>query len=141
MADVSRNSECTIAASAAKSGEGGCFVSRDSVLVQPFPVKINMGSDRTPHKISGHFLIVYGEQTLRQSTTLFKRAWVLQEGLLSRRSLYFGESQLFWECRSKATSETFRNCLLNYFKDNGIELFRNMVDREEKLEAMESMRV
>lgn len=36
-----------------------------------------------------------------------KRAWVLQERLLSRRILHFGERQISWECREKNAAEFY----------------------------------
>lgn len=38
---------------------------------------------------------------------LCQRAWVVQEQVLAPRSLYFGESQLFWECRRRHACEVF----------------------------------
>ncbi|KAI1751931.1 hypothetical protein F4782DRAFT_547178 [Xylaria castorea] len=35
------------------------------------------------------------------------RAWVLQERLLSPRTLYFGAHQLLWECRTKDAAEVY----------------------------------
>lgn len=37
--------------------------------------------------------------------TLAQRAWTLQERLLARRVLHFGDAHLFWECGSICTSE------------------------------------
>ncbi|KAH7231107.1 heterokaryon incompatibility protein-domain-containing protein, partial [Fusarium tricinctum] len=36
---------------------------------------------------------------------LSNRGWILQERLLSRRSLHFGRSQMYWECPSVIVSE------------------------------------
>lgn len=38
---------------------------------------------------------------------LLKRGWVLQEISLAPRNLYFGKSQMFWECASLQASETW----------------------------------
>ncbi|KXT08751.1 hypothetical protein AC579_6427 [Pseudocercospora musae] len=38
-------------------------------------------------------------------TTLFERGWCFQEWMLSPRKLYFGSSQLFWECSRGCLSE------------------------------------
>lgn len=40
-----------------------------------------------------------------------KRAWVLQERLLAKRVLHFGQTQLFWECAELEAAETFPNGL------------------------------
>lgn len=42
-----------------------------------------------------------------QNVSSAKRAWVMQERMLSPRTLAFAESQLFWECRCKRASEEF----------------------------------
>lgn len=38
---------------------------------------------------------------------LTRRAWVLQERLLSQRILHFGDQQTMWQCRSKTLAEGF----------------------------------
>src|ERR1700761_3358486 len=35
------------------------------------------------------------------------RAWVVQERLLSTRTIHFSNSQLFWDCNSATGSEVF----------------------------------
>ncbi|KAK7932234.1 heterokaryon incompatibility protein-domain-containing protein [Apiospora marii] len=40
-----------------------------------------------------------------QKSTWNSRAWTFQEGLLSRRCLYFTENQIFWQCRTSYQSE------------------------------------
>jgi hypothetical protein len=44
------------------------------------------------------FLCNHQEYVL--SSLLQKRAWVLQETLLSRRTVHFSSKQIYWECRS-----------------------------------------
>jgi hypothetical protein len=39
------------------------------------------------------------------SSPLFKRGWVLQEMVLSRRNIHFAEDQAFWQCHEKMVSE------------------------------------
>lgn len=41
------------------------------------------------------------------NTPLSKRAWVFQEEVLARRTLYFGVTQVSWSCRSGYACETF----------------------------------
>lgn len=40
---------------------------------------------------------------------LLQRAWVMQERLLATRMVHFTESQLIWECRTMAATETYPN--------------------------------
>lgn len=44
------------------------------------------------------------EESMRK-TRLATRAWALQERLLSPRTIYFGRTGLFWECRTTISSE------------------------------------
>ena len=45
------------------------------------------------------------------ASPLASRAWVLQERLLSPRTLHFSKTELFWECRHCDASESFPNGL------------------------------
>jgi hypothetical protein len=38
-------------------------------------------------------------------TPLHKRAWVVQERLLSPRTLYYGSTGIYWECRMSCAAE------------------------------------
>ncbi|KAH7310136.1 heterokaryon incompatibility protein-domain-containing protein [Rhexocercosporidium sp. MPI-PUGE-AT-0058] len=51
---------------------------------------------------------------------LNRRAWVLQERMLSARTLHFTEQQLFWECRSAGLSETHLRGLREYKTNRGL---------------------
>jgi hypothetical protein len=42
-----------------------------------------------------------------EKAPLNMRAWVLQERLLSPRTIHFGTAQVFWDCREQPHSETF----------------------------------
>ena len=42
-----------------------------------------------------------------ETAKLNTRAWVMQERMLSPRTLAFGKTQVFWECRCKRASEEF----------------------------------
>lgn len=57
---------------------------------------------------------------------LHKRAWVLQESCLSRRSLEFTSRQLRWSCRTSDLTEGSPHTDQDYsiFKDLGRDLFR-----------------
>ena len=94
MASIYQNSTATIAALGAADGNAGCFCVRDPLMLQ---------ACRLSSRESGDALYVSScaevdlERTLSDAP-LHKRAWVLQERLLSPRTLNFGSS-LIWECR------------------------------------------
>lgn len=50
-----------------------------------------------------------------RETCLSKRAWALQERLLSPRVLHFGEGDLFFECHTKDANESFPTGLPRIF--------------------------
>jgi hypothetical protein len=98
MGNVFSAAWCTIAASAAKSSAEGFLHPRPArpCLTIPGP--------------TGHGLYVCPaiddfRQDVEQST-LNSRGWVLQERVLSRRSIYFTPSQVYWECSEGVLCET-----------------------------------
>jgi hypothetical protein len=95
MATVYGNSSCNIAAVGANS-HAGCFVQRNPLANQS--CRLFQGESRS----------VYAQSEPRPSCAgapLFDRAWVLQERLLSPRNIYYGASELCWECCSCTLSE------------------------------------
>lgn len=111
MGKVYSNSWCNIAASGSSDPYGGCFFTRNPLLVQPLIVdEINDGSFLILPK--PHLIIdPYGWLRSLAHPNLVHRAWVVQERLLSPRQIYFGSEQIFWECRSLLACETFPNGL------------------------------
>lgn len=103
MAEVYANSVITIAAVAAKDSRDGCFVPkhrpRPSIIVEleslageEYKVMIREVANKS-HKIdivgSGRF----------PNLPLSRRAWVLQERLLTNRLLMYTDCELVFECR------------------------------------------
>lgn len=95
MASVYRNAHVTLAASASSDSHGGCIflrspslhikssAAKEEVLVRPYTQE---------------------SRSILQSP-LNQRAWVLQENVLSRRTIYFATDQLFWKCQTTRASE------------------------------------
>ena len=48
---------------------------------------------------------IYDEQV--RSSPTYRRAWILQERLLSPRSVYFGTDQVFWACGNFEVAKRF----------------------------------
>ncbi|KJK74132.1 hypothetical protein H634G_10503 [Metarhizium anisopliae BRIP 53293] len=103
MGKVYGHSFCNIAATAAANGEEGLFVDRDILSHAPFKIDLRWrGHQRT-------YYCLYSDlwHLGVTSTPLNHRGWVLQERLLSPRTLSFDNTQLFWECRQLQASESF----------------------------------
>ena len=138
MAAIYSNALCTIAALGAESSESGLFVRTDPgpvVRVPYFSLK------KGKQKFRGHFELVqmlpfsvhvpptrpaagfrmtpkanYPTTGLRQEIqgSLWNtRGWVFQERTLSRRVLYFGKCQIYWECQLAMHSEDGVDRLIN----------------------------
>ncbi|EPE27956.1 hypothetical protein GLAREA_04747 [Glarea lozoyensis ATCC 20868] len=103
MCEVYQNSTLTISAQGAKSSEQGCFASRNPLM--HLPCKL------TEADSNGNAVTVFPQKSTAwwrkqafEQAPLFKRAWVIQERMLSPRNLCFGEI-LTWECNQVSTSE------------------------------------
>lgn len=98
MAEIYANAYCTIAATRAEDGHGGFLQprsQRESVAIRPpngVPYYVCDVIDDFRHDV--------------ESSTLNQRGWVLQERALSPRTIYFAESQVYWECGEGVHCET-----------------------------------
>ncbi len=103
MAQVYFNSFCNIAAAHASDSRKGCFIDRIPELVAPVKVHLDWG----PQPGAYYCVKCYFWTVSVSQAPLNRRAWVYQERLLATRTLYFGETQLYWECREKMACEAF----------------------------------
>lgn len=108
MGGIYRGAILTIAASRSTSSDEGCF-SRKKTSKDPFAgyncVESRLKNGETSRLYFEPMIGVtssYVEPALFDSevydSPLSQRAWAYQERVLSRRMLYFGETQLHWEC-------------------------------------------
>jgi hypothetical protein len=106
MGLVYKNSYLNVAAIDSPDCDAGIFVARDSVVVQP--IKITMDFGRESNRIAKEFFCVDSAIWLGviDEALLSKRAWYVQERLLSPRQIHFTSQQLYWECRRHAACET-----------------------------------
>jgi hypothetical protein len=97
MGDVYQGSVCTIAALAAKDSHDGCFTKRD--VQRPLPCQLYDETSDTQ--------ALYANKSYSGDypKPLLSRAWVLQERLLSLRTISFGADQIMWECVEAKASE------------------------------------
>ena len=79
----------------------GLFGDRDPLIFSPFAVTIKR-EGKEYSRIIHNWKHTYDFE----NSALFKRGWVLQERLLSPRTLFFGQ-QIFWECSELVACETF----------------------------------
>jgi hypothetical protein len=109
MPEVYMNSYLTIAAMMSADSNGGCFSFRNPLVHQPCclfddPIGLFDGSGGR-----GIFAHPFEADQLRVGSTfedspLRKRAWVLQERILSPRIVYFGDT-IIWECNERFVSD------------------------------------
>lgn len=86
MCEVYEHSLVTLAAASSSSGHGGLFYDSPRLDIT-----------REGHTVHAKFDVNHRFF----SFPLMNRAWVLQERLLSPRTLYFTKQELVWECRER----------------------------------------
>jgi hypothetical protein len=99
MGDIYRNSVLTIAASRSQSSLGGIipdFTDRAPTLMFPVQGREELLLIDT---------IPLSWNTSVEDDALSSRGWVLQERLLSCRTVFFDRHQLFWECKTRRASQ------------------------------------
>ena len=103
MGTVFSNSYCTIAATSAKNDTIGFLAPR-----QPQPC-VRLHNSRTPDNDALTLFVNSVEEPEIEVTNacLNKRAWVLQERMLSPRILHFTSQRTYWECDSLFCAEGF----------------------------------
>lgn len=127
MGDIYQNSFITIAAIAAKDGRFGCFSTRDPRLVEPCKAVITKrkGGTLSYTILTGLHVIVpfliWSDGV--GNAPLNKRGCVLQERILSPRTIHFGEDQLFWECRELVSIALNYTFLLIHVQNLPLKLF------------------
>ncbi|EXA36117.1 serine/threonine protein kinase [Fusarium oxysporum f. sp. pisi HDV247] len=142
MGQVFSNAYCTIAAtSAAASNEG---------FLTP---KLNSALSATVEPPEGGLLHIsdFMENCNRdlELAPLNTRGWVMQERALSRRTLHFTNTQVYWECGNGLHCERlfklsnpqsalfadsdFPRAILKYYKGGRITLFQNLYEKYSRL--------
>ncbi|PVH96061.1 HET-domain-containing protein, partial [Periconia macrospinosa] len=109
MCGVYKNATCNLAALAAPNGNAGIFTRRNRYESMPTKVSVNWltvkAADGTlPSVVYPHR---YNYWQGMQKGPLFDRAWVVQEQLLAKRTLIFGDNEVFWECSERCASEVW----------------------------------
>ncbi|KAK0737986.1 hypothetical protein B0T18DRAFT_394362 [Schizothecium vesticola] len=103
MASVYGRAVVNIAASSSSDSRGGLFYNRDPLVVQPFAAR----SRNLPGVPDGWYLWKNDHRWSALSIQpLNRRGWVLQERLLSARTIHFSDTELVWHCLEDMASES-----------------------------------
>jgi hypothetical protein len=105
MADVYRHGYCNMAALDATDSSLGFLYRRDPARLNPVLVELRWEHHErtlwvyTPNQCLGGFA------PMIDASPVHRRAWVLQERVLSPRILHFGQGAIYWECRELIAPE------------------------------------
>lgn len=109
MGDVYSGAVCTIASTGSPSGDGGCYHERDTQSLLPCIMDVLSLKSGAFESIYIRRDDVFDFERYVDRAPLNKRAWAVQERLLSPRILHFGAEMLYWECRCRSASELAPN--------------------------------
>lgn len=104
MSQVYARAYINLAAVASVDVHGGLFRERNPFSLNPFDLKVKL-----PGYFEGSLCCVPQDPWVAaiRDSPLSARAWTFQEKLLSRRTVYFAEDQLYWECGELCASEIY----------------------------------
>ena len=110
---IYKNATFNIAATGFIDGQRGLFVDRNIQSISPAPIII--GADiiedgKTLLEKGNYFVIPLSNHQWKlevDEAPLNLRAWVLQERILSSRTIHFGAKQLYWECHQFEACELY----------------------------------
>ncbi|KAJ9603106.1 hypothetical protein H2200_012401 [Cladophialophora chaetospira] len=104
MASIYSDAYVNIAATASPDGDAGLFLARNKYLANPCVISA------TWKMFPPGEYVVYDQNAWYsgiEHSILSTRAWVLQERLLSRRTIHFAADQVSWECVRVQANETW----------------------------------
>ncbi|KAF7948818.1 hypothetical protein EAE96_008005 [Botrytis aclada] len=105
MDDVYGNSSLNIMATVSKNSHEGLSRARDPRTLELSPAIQSKWEDTENGLFHLHNEDIWNEKLY--SGPLLNRGWVLQERVLSPRSLHFCDDELLWECREMASCESY----------------------------------
>jgi hypothetical protein len=106
MGNIYRNGVCNIAALGAHDDDEGCFAERAPFGFRPLEIHSEsryLHFEPPSPRQTRQPLSDAGPDAVK--APLMDRAWVLQEVVLSPRTIYYGSELLFWECIEGAAFE------------------------------------
>lgn len=117
MQQVYKNSFLNLAAGASSDSNGGLFHRRYPLSTVPWSVRL--GEDcYLMRQYASEYAAAHNTELI-----LYTRGWVLQEQLLARRTLIFGQEELHWECSTYQASESSPHSIKNPV-ENSSKIFR-----------------
>ncbi|KAF2434126.1 HET-domain-containing protein [Tothia fuscella] len=105
MGSIYRNCDICIAASASSDASGGCFRARDGLHNRPVKLWETAPDVLLPKVYDGTLYALSAGDNVIPEEPLEKRAWVLQEKLLSPRCISFTKTGVTWSCLTADVSE------------------------------------
>ena len=119
MGKVYQNGYINISAIAGAATSNGLFSDRDPSHIKPWELwrKPNPGAQF----VVRYILVPSDVWKEVEDALLNHRGWVLQERILSPRTVYFCSTQVYWECRQLRCSETFSEGITADFRDKTLE--------------------
>lgn len=105
MEDVYTNSICNIAASHSSDGHGGLFRKRNPHLAKALILYPQWGNIKERRHLIIHECGFWKERI--DNAPLNKRGWVLQERLLTSRTVHFAHDQIMWENKQERACEVY----------------------------------
>jgi hypothetical protein len=101
MASVYRNAHITIANAASNDSNGGCSID-GSLRSRNFKLDVQASDGSLQHFFVRSPL---RRPDMLKGSPLFDRGWILQEQILSRRTVYFTKDQMIWQCHTTNLAE------------------------------------
>jgi len=106
MGDIYRNSILTIAATASKNGDEGCFRIRNTLRERPCLLWDDDECSMLVDLKENDIVKCYRQEV--NNGPLNKRAWVLQERVLSPRVIHYAAKTVYWDCQEAHLSDSGR---------------------------------
>jgi len=102
MTNVYGEAVLNVAAVGAADGSVGCFFERSKT----WRCQAKISTERQQKMLE---FFPFHFQKLLTETPLASRGWALQDRILPRRTVFFGQTQVFWECNELQACEIFPN--------------------------------
>ena len=130
MGEIYTNSLLTIAASRFKGTHSSCFSTRISSMLKP--PRFNAPADFISQRYGSNYFYVIDEGCWKSAVSdapLNSRGWVLQERLLSPRTVHFCKEQTFWECSGLEACESLPTGFPEFFIISELPAVTNQLPR------------